>query len=97
MPGDGPSLVECKTHRFYGHHQGDETFRYRTEDEERDARARDPLAIFRERMHAEGLLDAADLDELDARSKALLDEAVEFAEAGPLPEPEDLYTHVYVD
>lgn len=95
--GDGPSLVECKTHRFYGHHQGDETFRYRTEVEERDARARDPLSIFRERMQAEGWLDSAELDELDERSKTLLDEAVEFAEAGSLPEPEDLYTHVYVD
>jgi pyruvate dehydrogenase E1 component alpha subunit len=95
--GDGPSLVECKTFRYYGHHQGDETLRYRTADEERDARTRDPLVIFRERMGREGLLGSEELDALDARAKELVDEAVRFAESSPLPDLSDLYTHVYVD
>jgi TPP-dependent pyruvate/acetoin dehydrogenase alpha subunit len=95
--GGGPSLVECKTHRFYGHHQGDDTRRYRTEDEERAARERDPLVVFRHRVSHESLLDTAELDAIDARSREALDEAVAFAESSPLPEPGDLYTHVYVD
>jgi acetoin:2,6-dichlorophenolindophenol oxidoreductase subunit alpha len=95
--GGGPSLVECKTHRYYGHHQGDDTRRYRTEDEEREARERDPLEIFRSRVVQDGLLDEVELDEIDARSREALDQAVAFAEASPLPEPEELYTHVYVD
>jgi acetoin:2,6-dichlorophenolindophenol oxidoreductase subunit alpha len=94
--GGGPSLIECKTYRYYGHHQGDETLRYRTADEERAARGRDCLERFRQQMQDSGPLTLAQLDELDARNEQLLDEAVEFAEASPLPEPGELYTDVYV-
>ena len=90
--GEGPTLLECKTHRYYGHHQGDDPLRYRTADEEQYARGRDPLVLFRKR----GLLTSSELDEIDARSRAMLDEAVSFAESSPLPELGDLYTHVYV-
>ena len=93
--GDGPSLVECKTYRYYGHHQGDETLRYRTQEEESDARARDPLAVFRTR--SSGAIQAAELDELETRSRAHIDEAVRFAESSPLPGLDELYTHVYVE
>jgi acetoin:2,6-dichlorophenolindophenol oxidoreductase subunit alpha len=94
--GEGPSLIECKTYRYYGHHQGDETLRYRTEAEERDARERDPLRMFRELVQRRGLLTAQELDDIDAGSRAEIDEAVAFAEESPLPEPEDLHRHVYV-
>lgn len=95
--GAGPTLIECKTHRYYGHHQGDDTLRYRTEAEEQHARERDPLVIFRERVEAGGFLTPSELDEIDARSREALDDAVSFAESSPLPELGDLYTHVYVD
>src|SRR3990172_1532766 len=39
--GQGPTLIECKTYRYYGHHQGDNPLRYRTAEEEETARARD--------------------------------------------------------
>jgi TPP-dependent pyruvate/acetoin dehydrogenase alpha subunit len=96
--GDGgPSLIECKTYRYYGHHQGDETLRYRTEEEEQAARERDCLEGFRQRMQGSGPLTLAQLDEIDARNEQLLDEAVEFAKVSPLPDPGELYTDVYVD
>jgi pyruvate dehydrogenase E1 component alpha subunit len=94
--GEGPSLIECKTYRYYGHHQGDETLRYRTEAEEREARERDPIRIFRDHVQSRSLLTAEALDDIDAKSRAEIDEAVAFAEAGALPEPEDLYRDVYV-
>jgi len=94
--GDGPSLVECKTYRYYGHHQGDETLRYRTSEEERAARERDCLRLLRERLLTEGF-EAAELDSLDHRNRERLDEAIAFAEAGPLPGPEELLADVYVD
>jgi len=94
--GGGPSLIECKTYRYYGHHQGDETLRYRTADEEQAARERDCLERFRQQMQAGGPLTLAQLDEIDARNDRLLDEAVEFAEASRLPDPGELYTDVYV-
>src|SRR3954471_2980149 len=90
--GDGPSLVECMTYRYHGHHQGDETLRYRLADEEKAARERDPVVLFRRALRgdaraAHGVADA-DLGAIDARNEALLDEAVAFAEASPLPGPE---------
>jgi len=94
--GEGPSLVECMTYRFHGHHQGDDTLRYRLADEERAARERDPLRLFRARLLAEGF-EAGEVDALDAGNRTRLDEAVAFAEASPLPGPEELLTCVYVD
>jgi TPP-dependent pyruvate/acetoin dehydrogenase alpha subunit len=94
--GDGPSLIECKTYRYYGHYSADDTRRYRTPEEEAAARARDCIKRFREQVLAHGLLSAAELDAVDARNRALIDEAVAFAEASPLPEPAELYTDVYV-
>jgi len=93
--GEGPSLIECMTYRYFGHHQGDETKRYRLAEEEAAARARDCLKIFREEMTAFGPLSAAQLDERDEHNRELLDEAVEFARESPVPGPEDLLTDVY--
>lgn len=95
--GGGPTLIECKTYRYYGHHQGDDPLRYRTPEEERAARERDCLRCFRDRMEATGPLTIADLDEIDARNTRLIDDAVEFAKASPLPDESDLWTHVFVD
>ncbi|MCC6627067.1 MAG: thiamine pyrophosphate-dependent dehydrogenase E1 component subunit alpha [Chloroflexi bacterium] len=94
--GDGPSLIECKTYRYYGHYSADDTRRYRTAAEEAAARARDCLARFREQVTRRGLLTTGDLDAIDAAVRAMVDEAVAVAEAAPLPEPADLHTDVYV-
>ena len=93
--GAGPSLLECRTYRYYGHHQSDDTKRYRLLEEETAARDRDCLKTFRARMDDEGLLALAELDSIDAENSALLDAAVEFAKASPVPEPADLLTDVY--
>jgi TPP-dependent pyruvate/acetoin dehydrogenase alpha subunit len=94
--GGGPSLIECKTYRYYGHHQGDDTRKYRTRDEEQAARDRDCLKLFRERKIGPGLLTKEELDVIDERCKIALDEAVTFAENSPLPDVSELYTDVYV-
>jgi acetoin:2,6-dichlorophenolindophenol oxidoreductase subunit alpha len=94
--GDGPSLIECKTYRYFGHHAGDNPRSYRLEDEELLARSRDCLTRFRVQVAEHGRLTAAELDAADARNQALIDQAVAFAEASPLPDPADLTTDVYV-
>src|SRR3954471_2495050 len=94
--GGGPSLVECMTYRYHGHHQGDETLRYRTADEERTARERDCLRRFREVLSAQGFA-GEEMEGIDARNRERLDAAVAFAEASPLPGPEELLTNVYVE
>jgi len=94
--GEGPSLIECKTYRYYGHHQGDNPLRYRTQEEEEVARKRDCIKHFRDQVIHEGLLKTAELDAIAESNHALLDEAVAFAESSPLPDPAELYTNVFV-
>jgi acetoin:2,6-dichlorophenolindophenol oxidoreductase subunit alpha len=94
--GKGPSLIECMTYRYYGHHQGDDTRRYRSKEEEEAARARDCIRGFRKQMLSGGTLDREELDAIDAQNRKKIDEAVTFAEASPLPQPADLLTDVFV-
>ena len=94
--GEGPSLIECMTYRYYGHHQGDDTARYRTREEEQAARDRDCIRRFREQMLDQHLLTPAELDAIEAASRKKIDDAVAFAESSPLPKPADLFTDVYV-
>jgi acetoin:2,6-dichlorophenolindophenol oxidoreductase subunit alpha len=94
--GEGPSLIECKTYRYFGHHAGDNPRSYRFEDEETLARSRDCLERFRAQVVENGLLTVAELDAADVLNRARMDEAVAFAEASPLPDPAELTTDVYV-
>src|ERR1700757_4684278 len=81
--GEGPSLIECMTYRYYGHHQGDDTGRYRTREEEQAARERDCIRRFREQMLDQRLLTAAELDAIESANRKKIDEAVVFAESSP--------------
>jgi pyruvate dehydrogenase E1 component alpha subunit len=94
--GQGPTLIECRTYRYYGHHQGDNPLRYRTVEEQEVARSRDCIKRFRERVLDERLVSISDLEEIDVRNRMLVNESVEFAKSSLLPEPEELYTDVYV-
>ena len=94
--GSGPSFIECKTYRYYGHHQGDDPRRYRTAEEEDAARDRDCIRRFRDQVIQKGLLTEQELDAIETKNLASIDEAVEFAEKSPVPDLRDLYTDVYV-
>lgn len=94
--GDGPTLLECKTYRYYGHHQGDDPLRYRTQNEEAEARSRDPISLLRVHLLDNAIASEAELEEIDARCTVRIDEAVAFAEQSPVPEPGELYTDVLV-
>ena len=94
--GQGPSLIECMTYRYYGHHQGDDTRRYRSKEEEEAARTRDCIVRFRERLLEQRAVTREELDALDAGTRRKIDEAVAFAETSPLPQASELFTDVYV-
>jgi pyruvate dehydrogenase E1 component alpha subunit len=94
--GGGPTLLELKLSRYYGHFEGDaQTYRGAGEVE-RLRRERDPLVKFRDRTVAAGLLEAAKLDEIDKDSLARIGHAVELARAAPPPPKSALTTDVYV-
>jgi len=93
--GEGPSLMECRGFRYYGHFEGDAML-YVTEEEKERNRARDPIENVKKRAIERGLVSAAQLAEVDAQAAAIIEEAVKFAEESPWPKPEELLTDVYV-
>lgn len=94
--GVGPSLVECKVNRYYGHFEGDQQT-YRPKDEVSRLRAeRDCLQLFRARVTAAGLLTDTDLDAVDDETRKLIELSVAMAREAPWPDPSELTTDVYV-
>lgn len=94
--GGGPSLVECKTDRYYGHFEGDQQ-KYRAPGEvERLREDKDCLKRFEQAVTEGGQLAADDLRAVDAEVADLIDRAVDAARSAPLPEVDDLLTDVYV-
>jgi len=94
--GEGPSLLHVVLNRYYGHFEGDATT-YRGDGEVEELRAsRDCMAAFRQRVTEVGLLEPAQMDEIDTEVGALIDDAVASARTGPAPQAADLMTDVYV-
>ena len=94
--GGGPSAVVARITRFYGHFEGDPQV-YRAPGEVDELKDKyDCLKSFRARVTEAGLLEADQLDAIDAEVAALIDEAVTQARAADMPGPADLETDVYV-
>ena len=94
--GEGPTLLECRTYRFYGHTVFDNPLTYRTKEEEDHWRARDPLKLFRENVLPLGDITSEELDQIDQEAADLMEESIKLADAGPLPETDKIYEDVYV-
>jgi pyruvate dehydrogenase E1 component alpha subunit len=93
--GEGPSLVECRGFRYYGHFQGDSML-YFTEEEKERNRARDPIPAIKKKVLERKLLTEAEMADIEAKAAARIEEAVKFAEESPLPESHEVLTDVYV-
>ena len=94
--GEGPSMLECRTYRYYGHTVFDNPLSYRTKEEEDHWRALDPLKQFRETVIPQGEITAQELDRIDKEAEELMEDAIKFADESPLPNPTELYEDVYV-
>jgi pyruvate dehydrogenase E1 component alpha subunit len=93
--GDGPTLLEFKLNRYYGHFEGDAQT-YRAKDEVKQLREqKDCIARFRTRVTETGLLEVDQLDAIDAEVARHIEDAVAKAKAAPYPKPEALFTDVY--
>ena len=90
------ACINSRLHVGDGVGEGD-NLAYRAKEEEEEMRQRhDPLTNFEERTVSAELVSSEDLRKIDGDVMALLDEAVAFAEASPLPRPEDVLSDVYV-
>ena len=94
--GEGPSLIEAKTYRFYNHHGIQNLgLKYRADDEVAKWRERDPIFTFEDRLIAAGTAERARFDDVWAELRADIAAAIEFAEASPLPTADQLLADVY--
>ncbi|MEO6434547.1 MAG: transketolase C-terminal domain-containing protein, partial [Tepidisphaeraceae bacterium] len=95
--GEGPTLIEARTYRTVGHHEGDPLFgTYRSKEEVEKWKLRDPIAMFRKRLCEEmKITTGAELDEIDARVDEEVRDAVEFGRASPEPDPANVSQHVF--
>ena len=92
--GKGPVFLEAITYRFRGHSMADPEF-YRDKEELQQWRSLDPIVTFRQKLEADGVIDEAMLQALQAEIEEVVNEATRFAEESPKPPPEALYQHVY--
>ncbi len=90
-----PIFVEAVTYRFRGHSVADPG-KYRTKEEIEEWRKRDPIEQFGRVLVSEGTLSKDDIAAIAGEIDQIIEEAVAFAEASPLPLPESLYEDVYV-
>ena len=92
--GKGPVLFEAKTYRYKGHHLGDHEG-YRTKEEVKKWRKRDPILKLKKKLIDEKILKQSEIDEMTARIGKELDEAVEFAKNSPGPSVENVTEDIY--
>jgi len=95
--GQGPTLIEAKTYRTVGHHEGDPVIgSYRTQEEVDAWIRRDPIDMFRKRLVEDyGLATPDDLADIEAHIDRIVQEALEFARNSPEPDPSTVRRHVY--
>ena len=93
--GEGPTLIECLTYRWFGHHEGDPGVAYRTKEEIAAWKTRDPVQKLHDDAIAAKLASEQDFKQIDADIKAELEDAAGFALSSPLEKEETALDHVY--
>jgi len=95
--GEGPTLIEARTYRFVGHHEGDPVVGvYRSQDEIDRWTKRDPLRVLREHILEAGGSEEQ-IAEIEAEVNREVQDALEFARSSPLPVSADALAHTWAD
>ncbi len=95
--GEGPSLIECKTYRFKGHHVGDPGRVYRSEKETEEWKERCPIKTFRERLIKEKISSENELSLIEKDTKKMIKKAADFAIQSPYPDEKEAYKDLFVE
>jgi len=94
--GEGPYFLEAVTYRYRGHSMGDPE-RYRQSEEIKEWQENDPIGIYHKYLTDEEIATEEDLEQVNNRVENEIEEAIQFAESSPDPEPEALFENVYVE
>lgn len=93
--GGGPTLIEGKTYRYYGHSASDHR-PYRTRDEEEEWKSkRDSIKLLKEAMVAEKVITEEDYHKLETAAQAEADDAATYVLASPEPNVLEVLQNVY--
>lgn len=89
--GRGPSLIECKTYRFRGHYVGEGTreLTYRSREELEEWEEKCPIKRFQSKLMEKNILTPSLVNQINHQIDKEIEEAVEFAEQSPYPEPQE--------
>ncbi|HQQ93276.1 MAG TPA: pyruvate dehydrogenase (acetyl-transferring) E1 component subunit alpha [Bacteroidia bacterium] len=92
--GEGPTLLEMKTYRYKGHSMSDAQT-YRTKEEVKEYQQQDPIIKVLDTLRENNWITEQEIEAIEEKVKALVDESVKFAEESPYPDPSQLYEDVY--
>lgn len=100
--GEGPSLIECRTSRWYGHHAGagdDELlgWKYRPEGEVEEVKKKDPIKRFEKHLLTQKVATEKEVEEIKQSVKKEIEDAVAYAKSCPDPVPEDAVVGVFAN
>jgi len=93
--GGGPTLLEVKTYRYKGHSMSDPQ-KYRTKEEVEEYKQRDPIEYAKSKLLDEFKVPESDIEAINERVKAEVEESVKFAEESPWPDDNELLKDVYI-
>jgi len=95
--GEGPTLLECKTYRWRGHHEGDpnQGARYRTEEEIAVWKKKCPIVKLEKHLLKNKIATSKKIAAMRADIGKAIDEAVAFANESDFPTLEEMYEDVY--
>ncbi len=93
--GEGPTLIEAVVQRLVPHSTDDDERRYRSKEELDARKAADPIPLFKAYLEGQGFLTAEQNEQINKRAAKEVDDATDFAEKSPYPEPEEALTRVY--
>jgi len=91
--GEGPTLIEADTYRYYAHTSDDNDSLYRSRDEVETWRKKDPVARLQQYLIENRMLTEVEEAELDSSVVDELAKAVEQAESSP--DPDEPTSRVY--
>ncbi len=94
--GDGPTFLEFRTYRYKGHSMSDPA-KYRTREEVETYKKQDPIEYVRNMILRDKSATEDQLNKIDQKIKAQVEESVKFAEESPWPQPEEAYKDIYVE
>lgn len=94
--GGGPTFLEIKTYRYRGHSMSDPA-KYRTKEEVEEYKEKDPIAQVLKTITENNWATEEQIEQINEKVKAEVDESVKFAEESPFPDDSELYGDIYAE